>query len=247
MDNPVKPLREQTIREGAHIAKKEATISHPSRGWLGGGSPGGSEVASKVAKKWLLLAFEWLSPMRQKGSKCDASHRNSVPYIANPAVKQNWVAGGGSENAKSGSKGWLRVDRDPSNQGVMLDLSRKSRRFCGLSWLKAASVEAQTVFVHPVKQMGAPRARAISSKWWLHGVAFPKCEASKQGSRHRDGLQTSALSRFGEEQFASKTPIPNSFFSSGTRKPLTSRCVIVLPCDYVIVLRCYCVIVLLCR
>ncbi len=125
MDNPVKPLREQTIREGAHIAKKEATISHPSRGWLGGGSPGGSEVASKVAKKWILLAFEWLSPMRQKGSKCDASHRNSVRYIANSAVKQTGVEGGGSENAKSGSKGWLRVDRDPSNQGVTLDFSRK--------------------------------------------------------------------------------------------------------------------------
>ena len=125
MDNPVKPLREQTIREGAHIAKKEATISHPSRGWLGGWIPGGFEVASKVAKKWLLPAFEWLSPIPRKGSKCDPGHRKPVRYFANSAVKQNGVEGGGSENAKSGSKGWLRVDRDPSNQGVTRDFSRK--------------------------------------------------------------------------------------------------------------------------
>lgn len=133
MDNPVKPLREHTIREGAHIAKKDATICPPlewvGRGWI----MAGSGMPSKVGKKRHLVAFAWLFATPRNESKCDPSHRNSVRRISDSAVKQMGVEGGGSENAKSGSKrgsGWIEVRR---NKGVTSTSLGKSRRFCRLS------------------------------------------------------------------------------------------------------------------
>jgi hypothetical protein len=48
-----KPVADDNVDELTRQGQKPATISHPSRGWVGGGWG----VARRVAKKWPLVAF----------------------------------------------------------------------------------------------------------------------------------------------------------------------------------------------
>lgn len=153
MDSPVKPLREHTIRQGAHISKKDATIlptprvggSGLDQGWVGGGLEGGQKVAFGGFCLALSNASKRLK-MRPFAPKFSTVHFRF-------GRETNWGGGGWLGKCEKWIEKWLRVDRGAANQGVTSTTLGKSQRFRGLSGHEPPSRMAQLVAVDTVKQI----------------------------------------------------------------------------------------------
>jgi hypothetical protein len=73
-------------------------------------------------------------------------------------VKQNGVGGGGSRNAKSGSKRWVRVDRGAANQGGAPRSSRKIAAIYGFVVAREA-LERHSNCSRPYRETRSSAAR----------------------------------------------------------------------------------------